>query len=54
MCEFGDSARMVAAMNGHLETVKWLIENGCSLNEKKMTATEIQVCCLLQKMKISN
>ena len=30
----GDSCVLLAARNGHLETVKWLLENGCSTNER--------------------
>ena len=31
--EHGSSCVALAATNGHLETIKWLIENGCSINE---------------------
>ena len=30
----GDSCILLAAKNGHLETLKWLIDNGCSIYEK--------------------
>ena len=28
------SSLLLAAKNGHLETVKWLFENGCDINER--------------------
>ena len=43
----GNSCVLLAAQNGHLETLKWLIENGCSINDRN---DDNESCLMLASM----